>query len=186
MKYLKMLGLFAVTAVAMMGFAGSASATVTAPTGTEYTGLLIASAESSLELKAGLEVTCNKSTVEGEITSNTTTHASGPLSTLAFSECNGTVHTLEVGSLTISGDTVTAIGSKVTVERFGITCTYGGGAGTDIGTATNTISNGKDTITLDINANLPKQAGGAFCSNIGVWTGKYHVTYPPESYLHVT
>ena len=186
MKYLKMLGLLAVTAVAMMGFAGSASATFTSPTGTEYTGEITASAESSLLLEAGISVTCTESSVKGEITSNTTNHASGPLSALSFSGCNGTVHTLNVGSLTISGDTVTAIGSNVTVERFGITCTYGGGAGTDIGTATNTISNGKDTVTLDVNANLPKQAGGAFCANIGVWTGKYHITAPEENYLDVT
>jgi hypothetical protein len=185
MKYLKMLGLFAVTAVAMMGFAGSASATFTSPTNKEYTGEITASAESSLLLKAGLEITCTESVVKGHITTNDTDHVDGPITTLSFSGCNGTVHTLNVGSLTIKGDIVTAIGSNVTVERFGITCTYGGGAGTQIGTATNTTTNNVDTVTLDVNANLPKQAGGAFCASVGVWTGKYHITTPVENYLDV-
>jgi hypothetical protein len=179
MKYLKMLGLFAVTAVAMMGFAGSASATYTSPTGTAAKSLT-ASADpgTTLLLKAGLEVTCTESSVAGPISSNTTEHASGTLSTLSFSGCNGTVDTIAAGSLTISGDEVFASGNKVTVERFGITCVYGGGAGTKIGTATNTTANGKDQVTLDVNANLPKQEGGAFCANTGVWSGSYVVTTP--------
>jgi hypothetical protein len=188
MKYLKMLGLFAVTAVAMMGFAGSASATFTSPTGTEYTGEIDASAEpgTSLLLKAGLEVTCTESTVKGTITSNTTNHASGPLTALTFNGCNSTVHTLANGSLTLSGDEVFAIGNEVTVERFGISCVYGGKTGTKIGTATNTGSAGNDTVTLDVNANLPKIAGGAFCANTGVWSGSYIVTTPHENYLDFT
>jgi hypothetical protein len=189
MKYLKMIGLLAVTAVAMMGFAGSASATFTSPTGTEYTGELDASADpgTTLLLKAGLEVTCTESTVKGPITTNDTEHTSGPLTSLAFSGCNGTVDTLVNGSLTIKGDEVIAIGNEVTVERFGITCVYGGGAGTKIGTATNTTVNGKDVVTLDVNANLPKlPPSGPFCANIGVWTGSYIVTTPAESFLDFT
>jgi hypothetical protein len=181
MKYLKMLGLFAVTAVAMMGFAGSVSAALT--TAPVYTGEIDASAESSLLLKAGLEATCTESTVKAEITSNTTNLASGPISALSFSGCNGTVHTLNVGSLTIAGDELFAIGSNVTVERFGITCTYGGGDITKIGTLTNTGSPGNDTVTLDVNANLPKQAGSVFCSATGVWSGSYILTNPHPSFL---
>jgi hypothetical protein len=186
MKYLKMLGLFAVTAVAMMGFAGSASATFTSPTGTEYTGEFDMSLESSLLTKAGLEVTCTESTLKGTITSNTTNHWSGPITSLSFGGCNGTVDTLNVGSLTISGDELFMIGSNWTTERFGITCTYGGGAGTKLGTLTNTTLSGKDAVTLDVNANLPKQAGGAFCANVGVWSGSYIFTTPENNFLDVT
>jgi hypothetical protein len=183
MKYLKMLGLVAVTAVAMMGFAGSASATFTSPKGTEYTGEFAASAGSSLRLKAGLDVTCTESTVKGLITTNDPDHGSGPLTALSFGGCNGTVDTLSIGSLTFSGDELFAIGSNVTVEQFGITCTYGGGSGTQIGTLTNTGSAGNETVTLDVNANLPKQAGGASCANVGVWSGSYIVTTPHENFL---
>jgi hypothetical protein len=186
MKYLKNLGLFAVTAVAMMGFAGSASATFTSPTGTEYTGELDATAESSLLFKAGLEVTCTETTIKASITSNTTNHASGPLSALSFSGCNGTVHTLTLGSLTVSGDELVLIGSTLTIERFGISCTYSGGEGTKIGTATNNTLNGKDAVTLDVNASLPKEAGGAFCGNVLVWSGYYIITTPVDNYLDPT
>ena len=188
MTYLKTLGLFAVTAVAMMGFAGSASANFTSPTGTEYTGEFDMSAEASLLFKAGLEITCNKSTVKGNITTNDTEHASGPITELAFSECNGTTATITLGSLTIKGDELIMIGSAWTTQRFGINCIYGGGAspGTKLGTLTNKTFNGKDAVTLDVEANLPKQAGGAFCANILVWSGSYVFTTPIDNYLDFT
>jgi hypothetical protein len=186
MKYLKMLGLFAVTAVAMMGFAGSASATFTSPTGKEYTGEFDASADTSLTLKAGLEITCTESTVQGHVKTNDTEHGRIELTSLTFDGCTGNVVTISSGELTISHDELIDIGSSVTVERFGITCTYGGGAGTKIGTATNKTLNGKDAVTLDVGANLTKEAGGAFCANTGVWSGSYWVTTPVENYLDFT
>src|SRR3954449_10472976 len=172
MKYLKTLGLFVVAAAAMMAFAGSASATFTSPTGTEYTGEIDATAESSLLLEAGFaEITCTESTVKGSITTNDAHHSSGPLSALTFSNCGGsTVDTLASGSLTISGDVLTSIGSEVTVSLFGTSCVYGGSTGTTIGTATNTQNKkGEDTVTLDVSADLPKISGNFFCANPAHW-----------------
>jgi hypothetical protein len=186
MKYLKMIGLLAVTVVATMGFAGSASATFTSPTGTEYTGEIDATAESSLLFKGGFEVTCTNSTAKGTVTTNDTNHASGPLSALSFSGCNGTVHTLNLGSLTFFGDELVMTGSTVTVERSGISCTYWGSGGTKIGTATNTMINGNDAVTLDISANLPKETGSFLCANTMSWTGSYTITTPASSFLDFT
>ena len=70
MKYLKMLGLMAVAAAAMMAFAGSASAaTLTSPAGT-YAGpgtVIHAESEGHATLDSPIgQIRCN-STVEGEV-----------------------------------------------------------------------------------------------------------------------
>jgi hypothetical protein len=183
MKHLKMLGLFAMAAAALMAFAGSASAaTFTAPAGTEYTGKLSSSLEGSALLKASLfNDTCTTSTVAGELTANTESHASGPTTNVSFSNCTVTTTTLSSkGTLTIAKGTraVSGTGVEVTTGAFGFTCIYGLGAGTSLGTAKNTASG----VTLTINAKLPLQPGSSGgCANPAEWTGNYIVTSPAAS-----
>jgi hypothetical protein len=191
MKHLKMLGLFAMAAAALMAFAGSASAqTFTAPTGTEYTGSISASLEGSALLKAGFaEITCTEGVVGGSITTNNNTHASGSISTVHFSSCKEgqTVDTLvETGTLTINKSThvVTGTGVKVTTAVGGVSCTYGlGETSNTLGTAANTVVEGVDRVTLAINAKLPKEGGGFLCASPATWTANYVVTTPAGSFI---
>jgi len=186
MKYVKMLGLAAVAAMALMAFAGSASATVlTSPSGTQYKGEINASAESSLLLKAGFaNITCTESSVAGTPTNfgSSTTTVSGPISTLTFSSCNATVTVLKKGSLEIHtigkgpNGTLTSTGAEVTVATGGVSCTYATN-NTDIGTLTGTTTAGTKA-TMDISASLTKSAGGFLCASPAAWEGSYWVTKP--------
>jgi hypothetical protein len=181
MKHLKMVGLLAVAAASLMAFASSASATViTSPAGTEYTGEIhatLATPNSAL-LKAGIEDTCGESTVKGKVETNTTT-ASGKISVLTFGDCNRTTKVLKPGSLSIaSGGVVTAKENEVTVEELGISCVYGGGTGTKLGTLEGGA--GKTAVLNVSTTELPKISGGIFCASKGTWTAKYTVTTPDE------
>jgi hypothetical protein len=185
MKHLKILGLFVMAAAALMAFAGSASAaTFTSPAGTEYTGAIDATAESSLLLEAGFaEITCTESTIQGTVTTNDNTEASGPFTSVSYSGCGqSTVDTLSsTGTLTIkkSNHEVRGSGVEVTTSEFGISCVYGLGAGTKIGTA----SQNGETVTMKIEANLPKISGGFFCASPASWHGTYLVTEPHPSFI---
>jgi len=198
MKYLKMLGLAAVAACALMAFvgAGSASATTltcsgltTCPTGT----VLHAVSEGHATLHPIIgDIQCN-STVQGKITStgSSTTTTVGGIETLTFTGCtNGaTVHTLKAGNLElhVTGTdvgTVTSTGAEVTVEAFGFHCIFSTNA-TDIGTFTGSNKTGK-AATLDIVATIPRTGGrsGAFCGSTAQWTGSYEITKPNPLNIH--
>ncbi|HYH54078.1 MAG TPA: hypothetical protein VD761_08100 [Solirubrobacterales bacterium] len=184
MKHLKMLGLAMVAAAAFMAFAGSASANpvLTSPENVEYTGNILATGEGTFLLQAGFaNITCTTSTVGGTVTTNNTSKASGPITTLDFSGCNATVTTIKNGSLEIipnaptgsNKGTVKGTGSEVTVSTLGVSCVYGTGAGTTIGTAT-----GGNPATIAVSASLPKISGGFLCASPASWTGSYTVTSP--------
>jgi hypothetical protein len=177
MKHLKMLGLAATAAAALMAFAAPASANpvLTSPAGTDYTGTLTLTLTGSLIMKAGFaEKTCTESTISGKVETNNTTHASGKITTLNFGNCNHTSVTLSKGSLTFApGGKVTATGSEFTTEKFGTSCVYGFSAGTALGTLA-----GGTPASLTISANVPRISGGFLCSNPASTTAKYAVTTP--------
>ena len=176
MKHLKMLGLLVMAAASLMAFASSASATLTSPAGTEYTGQIHATLltpETAL-LKAGIEDTCGESTLLGDVTTNDPTIASGPITVLSFGDCTRTTKVLKPGSLKIEGGSVTAIGNEVTVEELGVSCVYGGGAGTKVGKL-----EGDEPAFVNVSTTeLPKISGGFLCASKGTWTAKYTVTTP--------
>jgi hypothetical protein len=198
MKHLKMLGLLVMAAASLMAFAGGASAaTFTSPTGTAYTGAFSMSLEGSALLKAGFaELTCTTGTISGQFTTNDDTHVSGPINSVSFGSeatpCTSpqgkpTVKTISsFGTLTIAKGThaVTATGVDVTYAVLGITCVYGFGTGTALGTATNTTVGGADRVTLAINAKIPgTPENGFFCANPATWTANYVVTTPSPSFV---
>jgi hypothetical protein len=189
MKHVKMLGLLVVAAASLLAFASSASATatLTSPAGTEYTGEIHATLEGSATLKAGITDTCTESTVKGKVETNNTTHAAGKISVLTWGKCTAHTTTTKLGSLTIkpNGDVfnIDTIVHVVETTAFGnITCNYGGGPapGTKIGTLT-----AGTPATLDINTtSLPRQAGSSgLCAEKGTWTGNYTVTSPHALFL---
>jgi len=202
MKYLKMLGLAAVAAMALMAFAGSASATVLCKTtlttgcagggqdyaaGTEINATL--KAGTSALLRAGFaNITCTESTVAGktENTGSGSETVRGQIETLDFpaASCNATVHVLKTGELEIhhnagtDNGTLTGRGSEVTVRIGEVSCTYGTGTGTNLGTLV-----GGNPAQMNISTNLPKIAGGFLCANPAEWVATYTVTNPKPLYI---
>jgi len=114
MRYVKMLGLLSVAAVALMAFAGFASATITSPASTAYTGT-IQMTSTGVEFKTGGDVKCGHSLLEGTVTSGATTI---PITKLTVNECGTTTFlVLNNGELTIASDgTITMSGTEYTKQ----------------------------------------------------------------------
>lgn len=187
MKYVKMLGLLAVAAAALMAFAGTASATtITSPEGTKYTGTLKASTEGHAKLlntALGLEIEC-AGTVEGSIGAEHGNEEAAVHPT--FTGCTNSFHvtTIAGGKLkAISNGNGTAdmfsTGATISTTRFGITCNYLTN-NTTIGTLT-----GGSMATMHINGSIPLHTGSsAFCGTANAhWTGSYTVTQPEPLFI---
>jgi cytoskeletal protein CcmA (bactofilin family) len=192
MKYVKMLGLLAVAAAALMAFAGTASATLTG-------GTTITAESSSTQLTGSLTVTCTESEVHGDITSNGADHVEGSISTLTFENCGGdTVDVLAEGSLTLTDSggttgTVTSTGASVTILTHRpflgtIHCIYDTN-NTHIGTYTESHHNpgggAHETATIHANSvNLTRTTTSFGCGTHSTWDGTYAVVSPMTQELH--
>lgn len=187
MKLSKTLGAAVATAMALMAFVSTASATTLEVKGVKQTGAVTLKAT----LKAGTSTltsdtggnfinTCTASTLEGQTSTFTGTTLSVPLSLVTFQSCwegNPTID--ERGSLTIeniagtTNGTVRSIGLYMTWPSiFGvISCKTGASPGTDIGTLTG-VKTGNATI--DFNAVI--NCAGPVAST--KWEATYTVTSP--------
>lgn len=188
MKHLKILGLLAVAAAAMMAFAANASATTVTGNGASYTGAIVASNEGghvSLHNPAA-KIECS-SLVEGtSLTHGDTVTAEGAITKLEFTGCTGgwtvtanTNGTLIAHATSGGNGTLTSTGATVTAvnDIIGITCRYVTSA-TDVGTLTGSTTTG-GTATLDISASIPFHSGSPFCGTApSAWTGSYSVSTP--------
>ncbi len=197
MKYLKIMGLAAIAAAALMAFASSASATAlynsTTHNATTKLGVgasLKAEAESTVTLHPPIgDITCTSSVAEGTVSNagGSGVNVEGSLSKLTFSGCNATVTVLKPGKLVaaFSSGTNAALTSKeaeVTVEFGGFHCIFNTGTtGTAIGTLTGSTATAS-TATFDISAKIPRTGGrsGAFCGSTAEWTGSYKVVTPDK------
>jgi hypothetical protein len=193
MKTMKMLGLLAIAAAAMMAFAGIASATTVKSGGALYTGKIVAANENghiSLHGSNGVTIEC-AGTVEGTVESHGAgVTAEGKISKLTFPNCtNGNVvHVKKTGSLvahstaTTNNGTLTSNGAEVEVTAasiFGtITCIY-----TTTNTSIGTLTGGTPA-TLDISATIPRTGGSSLCGSSGTWTGAYKVSSPANLTIH--
>ncbi|HEU4739665.1 MAG TPA: hypothetical protein VFS54_11395 [Solirubrobacterales bacterium] len=183
MKYVKILGLLAVAAAALMAFAGTAMATSVTTT----TGGAAATPTIHAVNEGGHVVLANSianiecaSTSEGKVeTHGAGVPASGKLSSLSFTGCTNSWHVTVTapGTLSVtwsSGHNGTAVSNeaKVTTTRLGVTCNYET-KNTAIGTVT-----GGATATLDISASIPIAAGssGLCGSGNAKWSGSYVTT----------
>jgi hypothetical protein len=191
MKYIKMLGLLAVAAAALMAFAGSASATeIKSSTGSTPT---IHAEAGTTTLHGVTDIICHNSTVAGTVSEHVSGTPKGSISTLTFGNCtqhvtvltdgsgaNGT-GTLEVHAAKKTGDGVlTSNGTRVTVTitSLGLSCLFET-QNTTIGTVT-----GGKTAELDIeSAGISRVGHSIFCGD-GVWTGSYSVTHPTNLEIH--
>jgi hypothetical protein len=197
MKYVKMLGLAAVAAAALMAFvgAGTASATVlckeakTSGCTNDYaSGTSIeATLEGSAELVAGgfIEDTCTGSTIKGKTSSTggASSTVGGSASALTWSNCSLTTTTSKLGTLEIhhitgtDNGTLTASGFEVTIAQIFGNCVYKSGTGNDLGTL-----KGGAPATISISTTVT--GGGAFgCPSTATWTAAYTVTSPNPLYI---
>ncbi|HEX5527551.1 MAG TPA: hypothetical protein VFX44_10205 [Solirubrobacterales bacterium] len=187
MKYVKMLGLAAIAAAALMAFVGAGSASATTLTCEGSACSVGANFHSESNGKAVLDapfgnVECN-STVQGEVTS--ATEASVKITELKWTNCGSdNVVTLASGTLKITNiagtknGTVTSTGAEVTVEHVGTHCIFKTN-GTSLGTLTGTTTTGA-TGSFDISATIPRSGGrsGVFCGSSAPWTGSYSIDAP--------
>jgi hypothetical protein len=204
MKHVKMLGLAAIAAMALVAFVGASSASATAlcktnntpcpvewhyPIGTEFHASLDPETTAILKTTGGaIENTCNTSTVKGttETTggSTETVGISVPLNGLVFGGCTNTTDVLEGGTLEIHhiagtmNGTLTAKNFRVTILLGGVTCVYGAGTATDLGTVT-----GGTMATVDVNGVVNKVEGSFLCPPTAIWEAKYTVTSPEPLYV---
>ncbi|HEX5527552.1 MAG TPA: hypothetical protein VFX44_10210 [Solirubrobacterales bacterium] len=198
MKYLKMLGLAAIAAAALMAFAGAGTASATELTcgsslcavGTTFHSVSIGKAV--LDAPFG-NVEC-ESTVHGHVTDpgSPTTTAKVELTEIIWTNCGSdNVVTLAKGTLEIhteestpapnvsaNNGTVTSTGAEVTVEHVGTHCIFKTN-GTDLGTLTGSANTG-GTPKFDISATIPRSGGrsGVFCGSSAPWTGSYTIDAP--------
>jgi hypothetical protein len=181
MKYVKLLGLAALSAMALMAFASTASATTLEVGGSAKNESVsiksnIATGTSALleDTSAISQNTCTTSNVEGSSSSPfTATKVTGAVSSLTFSNCDRTVTVHAAGKLYVEWTSGTngKVGSEeaevTSGSPFGtLTCVTG--TGTHIGTLTGVASG---NATMHINAVLD-------CGISARWTGTYTVTSP--------
>jgi hypothetical protein len=181
MKYIKMLGLLAVAAAALMAFAGTASAVqLTSPAGTTYTGKIKASSTDSVLHGSFTSVSCAEAGVEGEVESHGGSTVSGPIKTLSFGDCTGgEVTTVKnAGTLSInSKGEVFSTGAEVKVHTSVGECIFTT-SGTKVGTFTSSPTSTSHATMSMSSASIPRTGGSFFCGSSGVWTGSYTVTSP--------
>ncbi len=190
MKNLKLFGLAAVAAMALMAFAaGSASATAL------YSGSTKLGAGSTIDFSipatkfavfldtAGEELgSCTTSTIKAKLTSETT----GSIEELTWGNpCVPPTKTISAGKLEVvwTGGTGGTLKADSTIEftintAFFGTCIYGLTAGESIGT----LSGNPASLTI-LTVTEKFSGSNLACPATGKWTGKYSSTEPAN--LHV-
>lgn len=177
----------ALSAILALALAGSASATVLCtdsecstvyPTGTKIGGGLKSGTTARFTSGGSTLVTCTGSSIGGTTSNESGATVSGNISELTWNGCSQTTKTVANGALQIawtsgSNGTVSGTGSEVTVAIFGMSCTYGTGGGTHLGTLT-----GGEEPTLAISATVPRIAGGFLCPASASWDAEYVITEP--------
>ena len=206
MKYLKMLGLAAVAAAALMAFVGAstASATVLCSTTTTPcnstlplgTRIGFESESSSIVKETGANGstldTCERSIVTGELTSvgGASSNPRGPITTFDWEKCTWTTTTIALGKLEVTGPlTGTSNGTvksdaevkwTTSIPLFG-SCVYGFIAGVSLGTLTE-----GNPATIDINAVITRLSGSAFaCPQTANWSATYVAFEPANTTIAV-
>src|SRR5262249_22760354 len=147
------------------------------PAGTTFHATLEAGTTSELrDANLNTIATCTASTIDG-LTENKT----GQIVTanvlkegVTWGGCSQFTATTAGGDLDIeaNGD-VTGTGFGVTFAIFGVTCTYGFGTGSLLGT----IFGGSAPI-LYISTTVQKVAGGFLCPSYARWDANYAITSP--------
>jgi hypothetical protein len=198
MKYLKILGLAAFAATALMAFVGAGTATAettlckttTEPcpsTGNYPAGTVIkGTSTNSKWVTAFMTESCSNSSFEGKLEQATT--PKGKITSFTWSGCTFPATTRTLGELQVHHDptpetgkhngTVTILGTVVKIESSFGTCYYFGevkeGLTLKAGGSPVLVANAK--VKLVNNATHPSSS---FCSAEGTWTADYSITPAP-------
>jgi hypothetical protein len=209
MKYLKMVGLAAVAAAALMAIAGAGSASATVfcsttttpcsskwPAGTELRFTVTSGTAGIWKNTTGETVAnCPEGELRGKMPSTgsatETVKLSVAASGLTWPGVGGCLKTIttEGGTLefhAISGTdnaTVTVSGIKITleIEQFGISCIYGFATGEHFGLLT---GNGTGKAVLDVNTSFLKKEGSFLCPESLRWTESFTQIAPSGTGLY--
>jgi hypothetical protein len=184
MKYVKLLGLAAMAATALMAFGvGGASAAsslystgVKVPAGTELHASLEGGTTATMSTTDGKTLidTCSSNTAKAKVSYPAGGDASGAIETLTWGGCTVTTDTFANGAISVSSTgVVTGTGSVVTTNFGGVSCRYGTGTGTVLGT----LSTGKLAINAIINEQEPKSF---ICVDTTRWVTGYAFTSPHD------
>jgi hypothetical protein len=201
MKYLKMLGLVAVLAMATMAFgAGTASATKlcsvdTSPCpagntygkGTAIKTQLVPGASSTMS-SGFVNITCSESTMSGKTTSEGGSGAVlGEISSATWKGCTSSLGSCTASSLKTPWPAeVTGSGGNGTLSvqhpgaKFtcgGTTCEY------EASKASLSVTGGNPAKAKASNISLSKIGGGFLCSSTASWSGEYEVTSPKPLFI---
>ncbi len=191
MKYLKILGLAAVAAAALMAFAGAGTAAADELCESNVSdcagGGRITKIEAS-QVGTGRLKTTGGSTLASctgaSLTMSNIDQGTGvsPVvvtkNEIGWSGCSTTVDTVSGGTGTGSSagsntTTLTSINGQVTLNLFGISCIYSTGAGgTDLG-----VVNTKGELPT-FNVTVNKTSGGGLCPETGKWEAAFKSTKP--------
>jgi hypothetical protein len=130
--------------------------------------------------------TCRGTTGSGKALSagSSTTTPKGIVEVLVNESCTQPTTTLNGGEGEIhhiagtDNGTVTSMHTVVTVSVFGVSCRYGTGQGTDLGTLTGKTST-SEFATMDVNAIINEQEPKQFlCPDTAKWLASYIITSP--------
>lgn len=209
MKYMKMLGLAAIAAAALMAFVGASSASATVlckvtpeganatcpstqdyPAGTKIESTLEAGTTAILESGSTVLDTCTASTVAGETktTGSATETVKGPITTLSWgtaaTPCSKTTDTISKGELEIHWIKGTHNGTLVGKgSEVTINTIFGTCVyGSSTGITFGTVESGSPA-KIAINAVVPKISGNFACPETSRWTANYTVTSPTPLYV---
>ena len=192
MKHLKILGLAAVAAAALMAFAGAGTASADelcteaanaenmCPAGKQITTVTYSEVGTTrLKLTGGsTAASCTGGSIDVTTTGGNGTGSAaitGTVNNMEFSGCSTTVDTVAGGTLkgeagAGGGTTLTSIGAEWTLQLFGVSCTYGTGTGVDLGEM-----NASGELPT-FSKSLIKVAGGGLCPATFVWEGFFKAT----------
>ena len=203
MKYVKMLGLAAVAAMALMAFVGVGTASATGGVLCENTtepcnSKWAVNSHMSFHLKAGTSAklsttggtelkTCTSSTVTGKVETagSSTEKARGTVEAknLTWGGCNGALPvTVTPGKLTATGlgggkGTIYADGFSVRVEILGVECHYTAGTTLDLGTFTPGASDLDGILAINTVVSRDEEHVNEFlCPASARWQGEYTQT----------
>ena len=135
-------------------------------------------------------MTCTEGKTKGK-TSNAGSSSEtvkGNFEAWTWGGCSTTVDALSLGSLEVhwiagtNNATLTGSGSTWTYDIFGVSCAYGTGTGTDLGTLTGSATS-TSKATIDVATVISKQQGGFLCPSDVRWTASYVITEPVPLYV---
>jgi hypothetical protein len=185
MRYAKRLSLLAMTAIALMAFAGAASAdTLTSAAGA--TPVLKLTSKNLTMHNAVGTASCH-SAIEANVTDHGASNdVTAGITTLTFAPCVGaSVHdatviggTLSLAVTSTNHGALRSSGANFTTTMFGMECGYSTSS-----TAIGTVSGGTHA-ELNLSATLTRTHGSFFCGSTGNVTGSYQFTSPTNVHLH--